>query len=485
MSTAAKDITESEPRNASEAEIRQAFERQQSFALTLRTSTAEERIERIKRLRDAMMARREEIRAAGYADYRKPPAEVDLTEIFPVLAEVRHTVKHLRKWMKPRRVAPTLPMFGTKSEIRTEPKGVSLIISPWNYPLNLTFTPLVSALAAGCTAVLKPSEMTPNMSALMVKIIRETFDDQEVAIFEGDAQVANTLLEMPFDHVFFTGSPAIGKIVMEKAARNLASVTLELGGKSPTIVDETANLKKAAENVVWGKFTNNGQTCIAHDLLYVHESVKDAFLEEARKALRKNYGESLEELKASAHYCRIVNERHFERIRKLLADAREHGAEAVIGGETDADQNFIAPTFLEGVPRDAEIMEEEIFGPLLPVIAFSDLDTVIDDINSRPKPLALYIYGRNRERVERIITETSAGGTCVNHSMVHYMHTGLPFGGVNNSGLGASHGVYGFREFSHERAVLTDKFSSSNLLYPPYTRGKQKLIDGLIGLYRR
>ncbi|HYW04810.1 MAG TPA: aldehyde dehydrogenase family protein [Gammaproteobacteria bacterium] len=485
MSTAADELEQGSPQNASEAEIREAFHKQQARALELRKSTLEERIEKIRRLRDAVLARREELQRAGAADYRKPSVEVDLTEIFPILTEVKHTIKHLRKWARPRKVRATLPLFGTRSEIRYEPKGVSLIISPWNYPVNLTFCPLVSALAAGCTAILKPSEMTPNLSRVMVEIVRETFDERDVAIFEGDAQVASTLLDLPFDHIFFTGSPAVGRIVMAAAAKHLSSVTLELGGKSPTIVDRSANIRKAARNVVWGKFTNNGQTCIAHDLLYVESGVKNAFVAEATQALHEVFGATTEEQKRSPDYCRIVNNRHFERISGLLDDARERGARTLVGGDTDAGENFIAPTLLEGVDKDAGIMQEEIFGPILPVIAFDDLDTVIADINSRPKPLALYVYGKDNDRIEKILRETSAGGTCINHSMVHYMHNNLPFGGVNNSGIGASHGIYGFREFSHARAVLRDRFSTSSQLYPPYNDKVKKQVNMALRLFRK
>lgn len=481
MGTAADDL----PGGAGGGAIRDTFRKQQTHALALRDAPLAERLARIRRLRDAVAARRAQVQQAAAADYRKPAVEVDLTEILPVLTEARHAIRHLHRWAGTRRVRSTLATFGTRASIRYEPKGVSLIISPWNYPLNLTFSPLVSALAAGCTAILKPSEMTPNMSAVMADIVREAFDEHEVALFEGDARVAGELLELPFDHIFFTGSPAVGRVVMAAAAKHLASVTLELGGKSPTIVDRSANLRKAARNVVWGKFTNNGQTCIAHDLLYVHASVKEAFVAEATKALHEIFGTTPEEQRHSPDYCRIVNDRHFARISRLLEDARRRGARTLVGGYTDPADNFVAPTLLEALDPDADIMQEEIFGPVLPVIAFDDLDWVIADINGRPKPLALYVYGRDRGRIDRLLRKTSAGGTCINHSMIHYLHNNLPFGGVNNSGIGASHGVYGFHEFSHARAVLHDRFSITSRLYPPYTDKVRRQVNLALRLFGR
>lgn len=467
MNTAAEQLSQAP--NASENDIQRVFDKQKVHARALRKSTASERIAKLKKLEKVVLDRAEDIKKAAAADFRKPTLEVDLSEIFPIVSEIRHAKKKLKKWMKPRRVRATSSMMGTKAEIRYEPRGVCLIISPWNYPVNLTFGPLVSAIAAGNTAMIKPSEMTPHCSALMREIVTDIFDEQEVAIFEGDAQVAQALLKLPFDHIFFTGSPAIGKIVMEAASKNLTSVTLELGGKSPVIVDESANLKKAARNVAWGTFSNNGQTCIAHDHLYVHQNVKDDFLTELHKAVSEMYGATAEEQDQNPDYCRMVNSRHFERVNKLLRDAIDRGARPIIGGQTRAEENYIAPTVLTDVPQNAAVMEEEIFGPLLPIIPYSNIEQPIREINGRPKPLALYIYSRNKANIERVLEETSAGGSCVNHSLVHFLHGNLPFGGVNNSGIGNSHGYYGFRAFSHERAVLRESYSSTPMLYPPYT----------------
>ncbi|HLQ86040.1 MAG TPA: aldehyde dehydrogenase family protein, partial [Salinisphaeraceae bacterium] len=289
------------------------------------------------------------------------------------------------------------------------------------------------------------------------------------AVVEGDAAVAQELLALPFDHIFFTGSPQVGKLVMEAAAKSLASVTLELGGKSPTIVGPTANLKKAARNIVWGKFANNGQTCIAPDYVYVHEDVRSAFAEAVDKALHKLYG-AQERIANNADYCRMVNDRHYERVSAIIDDAKNRDATILRGGERDATERFIAPTVIGDVPADARLMQEEIFGPVLPILTYRDTDEVIAGINGRPKALALYLFARDKTVSERIIAETSAGGTSINTTLMHYMHGRLPFGGVNNSGIGSAHGHWGFKAFSHERAVLRNRFAPVFLFMPPYGR---------------
>lgn len=457
--------------------MQRVFNAQQAKALELRRSTVEERIQKIEKILAAVETYRQDIYQAAAADMRKPETEVELTEIYSVLTEGRHTIKHLRSWMKPQKVKTPMAMLGTSGEIRYEPKGVCLIVSPWNYPLNLTFGPLISCIAAGNTAMLKPSEMTPHLSALMARIVGELFEENEVAIFEGAVEVSTALLELPYDHIFFTGAPAIGKVVMAAAAKHLTSVTLELGGKSPVIVDQSANLKDAARNILWGKTTNCGQTCIAPDYLYVHESIKDEFLAECRAYLSKAFGKVDSERRTSPDFGRIVNQRHFKRISNLLDDATERGAKVEIGGDRDADSCYIAPTLLSNVPDDSAIMEEEIFGPLFPIHTYSDVDTVIDYINSKPKPLALYIFSKDKARTEHILQNTTSGGSAINHTIIHILNGNLPFGGVNNSGLGSSHGIFGFKAFSHERAVLTNTASSMHLFYPPYTGIVKKLVN--------
>ncbi len=465
-------------------QMQSAFEAQGPKALTLRSSTAFDRIARIKALREALLAQREALYAAFAQDMRKSKAEVEATELMPVLDEMRHVIGSLKGWMKPKRAWPTSTSLGLKARIHYQPRGRVLIIAPWNYPLNLCLGPLVSALAAGNTAILKPSEMTPAVSALISKIIASVFDRSEVALFEGAMATSQTLLAMPFDHIFFTGSPAVGKVVMAAAAKNLTSVTLELGGKSPTIVDETADISMAAENIMWGKFINSGQTCIAPDYLYVHASVKEAFVQACLVALNKLYGQDSSRA-ANPDLTHIVNLRHTQRLSGILEDAKQRGARVLVGGQVDEDAHFVAPTLIEGATADSRILNEEIFGPLLPIAEYSDLQTVISHINAQPKPLALYVFSRDSARTQRLLSETSSGGACVNHCMVHYAHGNLPFGGVNNSGIGSGHGYFGFKAFSHERAVLTGGWLRTEKFFaPPFTEKRFAFIRRIVNSLR-
>lgn len=454
--------------------IQQAFDEQRNTALRLRQSTVAERKAKITKLRDAVLAHQEAIVQAGWADFRKPAAEVDLTEVLPVVAEANDALRNLKSWMKPKGVWPSRMMVGTKGYMQYEPKGRCLIISPWNYPVNLSLGPLVSAIAAGNTAIIKPSEMTPNAAAVISKIVREVFDPSEVTVIEGDAPVSQALLALPFDHIFFTGSPAIGKVVMAAAAKHLTSVTLELGGKSPTIVDETADIELAAKNILWAKFTNNGQTCIAPDHIFVHERVREAFVAACASKMKEVYGENPQR---SESLARVVNSRHTGRIDSLLQDAVARGAKVLAGGQTDLNDSYIAPTLLGDIPNDALIMQEEIFGPLLPVITFSRLDEVIARINAEPKPLALYMWSRNEANIQRVMQQTTSGGACINHCVVQFLHGNLPFGGVNNSGIGSAHGHHGFKAFSHERAVVRTRIMLAKMFFPPYTPLTRKLIS--------
>lgn len=456
-------------------QIDDVFARQQLYALELRKSDYKQRLAVLDRFEQAFRESEEKIYQSAADDFSKPQAEVDMSEIMAVLAELKHVRKNLKKWMKPVSVMPTASMIGTSSKIVKEPKGVTLVVSPWNYPFNLTFGPMIWSIAAGNTVIIKPSEMTPNMSAVIADIVERAFRPEEVSLFQGEADVASYLTALPFDHIFFTGSPAVGKHVMAAAAKNLTSVTLELGGKSPVIVDKSVNIKKAVQSIAWGKFSNNGQTCIAPDYLYVHESVKDQFVRELTACVEKQYGLG-NNAKDNGDYCKVVNTSHYNRINRLLEDAKSQGGKLITGGQIDDAGRFIAPTLIEGMASDSAIMEEEIFGPLLPVITFSNIEEVIDVVNSKPKPLALYIYSTDKRNIDKVLRETSAGDTCVNQTMMHFLHHNLPFGGVNNSGIGKSGGVWGFNAFTHERSVLNDKFSSASMLHPPYTPKVRKLI---------
>jgi aldehyde dehydrogenase (NAD+) len=426
-----------------------------------------------------VIARTEDWYRAAQADFGKPAAEVDLGEILPVCVEANDAIRNLKKWMKPRRVWPTLLTLGTRSHVQYQPRGRCLIIGPFNYPVNLTLGPLVSAIAAGNTAIVKPSELTPQLSALIAEVVREVFAEDEVAVVLGDAQLAIELQKLPFDHVFFTGSPAIGKLVMAAAAQHLASVTLELGGKSPTIVDASADLRLAAKNIMWAKFANAGQTCIAPDHVYVHESVKDEWVRCCQQELQKAYGRDLQQQQRSPHLARIVNARHTSRVSSLLDDAKARGAQVLTGGEALVNERFMQPTLLAQTPADARVMHEEIFGPLLPVIGFESLDQVIAAINAAPKPLALYIYSRTQAHIDQVLQQTASGGACVNHALVQFLHGRLPFGGVNNSGIGNAHGHYGFKAFSHERGVVQTQLPLAATLFgagevPPLVRKAMK-----------
>ena len=445
--------------------LQEVFALQAATALRLRQSTWQERVAKIRQLRDAVIARTEAWYRAAHADFGKPPGEVDLAEILPVCLEANDAIRHLKKWMKPRRVRPTLLTLGTRSHVQHQPKGRCLIIGPFNYPVNLTLGPLVSAVAAGNTAIVKPSELTPHLSALIAEVVHEVFAEDEVAVLQGDAHLAIELQKLPFDHVFFTGSPAIGKQVMAAAANHLASVTLELGGKSPTIVDASADLRLAARNIMWAKFANAGQTCIAPDHVYVHHSVKDEWVRCCQREIEKAYGSSPQAQQASPHLARIVNTRHASRLGTLLQDATARGARVLTGGAAMPEACFVQPTLLDQTPPDARVMREEIFGPLLPVIGYESLDEVIAAINADPKPLALYIYSRNRSHINQVLSQTTSGGACVNHSLVQFLQGRLPFGGVNHSGIGNAHGHYGFKAFSHERGVVQTQLPLAATLF--------------------
>ena len=456
-------------------EIRRIFDLQKEHQYHIGNTTASVRIEKLKKLHAAVLKYRPQIKEALYADYKKHPSEVDLTEIYPVTSEIKDAKSNIRSWMRGKKVKTPIAMMGSSSRIKYEPKGVVLIISPWNFPINLTLGPLVSAIAAGNTVMIKPSEMTPNASAVMKKLIAEVFDEKEVTLLEGGVSTSVDLLKMPFNHIFFTGAPSIGKIVMKAAAEHLTSVTLELGGKSPTIVDETANIDLAAKRTAWSKFVNNGQVCIAPDYIYVHESKKQTFIDAFKKHIKSFYkGDAAKE----PSYARIVNERHYHRIKGYVDDALSKGAKIEIGGSFDENQDYISPTLITSVSKESSLMIEEIFGPILPLYGYSDLNEVIKEINTREKPLALYIYSKKKKNINHILDNTRAGGSCINHNAAHFFNPNLPFGGSNNSGIGKAHGRDGFESFSNARGVLNQHVPNAlDLLVPPYNDFKQKLID--------
>ncbi|MBA4853525.1 aldehyde dehydrogenase family protein [Emticicia sp. BO119] len=460
-----------------ETDIEALFRLQKKNLSNIAATSSKERIVKIKKVMQWVLDNQERIAEALGADYQKNLFEVKVSEVMPVVSEAKFIIKHLDKWMRAESVETPLKMLGTTSKIVHEPKGNCLIMSPWNYPFNLTLKPLLQALAAGNAVIIKPSEIVVNASILLVEMINELFPRNEVAVVEGDARIATTLLDLPFNHIFFTGSPAIGKIVMQAASKHLASVTLELGGKSPTIVDETADTKFAAQTIAAEKFLNNGQTCIAPDYILIHRSKTRQFIEEMGNYIQKMYGNDVSQ---SPDYCRIVNEKHFSRIKGLIDDALVKGAKIAIGGDTNLTENFIEPTVVSHVTNEMRIMQDEIFGPVLPIVEFNHLEEVSDYINAGEKPLALYMFSKKRSHIDYIIQNTSSGAVVINETTIHYLQNNLPFGGVNNSGIGKSFGKYGFEEFSNKKAVVENKFSTFNMFHPPASKRVMKMLDMVI-----
>jgi aldehyde dehydrogenase (NAD+) len=451
-------------------------------APALRQEDAAARGQRLQRLVEWLAAHRTDIQQALYQDFRKPVAETDVTEIWPSLVEAKHTLRNLKKWMALRRVGTPLALMGTKSWVQIEPKGVVLIIAPWNYPFYLAIDPLISAIAAGNAVVIKPAEQTSATSALLRRLCKELFQADEVLVLEGGREVATELLRLPWDHIFFTGSPQIGKIVMRAAAEHLSSVTLELGGKSPAIVDATANLRDAAEKIVWGKFLNAGQTCVAPDYLLVQASVQADLVAELKTAIQKFYNAAGTGIEQSESFARIVNEHHFARIASLLEDAQARGATVAVGGTLHAPQRYIEPTLLTNVPAGAAVLEEEIFGPLLPILPFDDLPEAAAYINARLKPLAQYVFTTSKQNRRYLLDNIAAGGAAINETIIQLAHPELPFGGVGNSGLGKAHGHAGFLAFSNEKSVLQQRIGRTGIktMYPPYTSHVKQLIGWLL-----
>ncbi len=460
-----------------QSRINEIWNKQQARQSLVNRSSAEERILKLKRMLNWIQENRSRVHEAVSSDFKKPLEEVDLTEIWMNTTELKFAIRNLRKWMRPKSVRRTLATISAKSWIQYEPKGVVLIIAPWNYPLTLSIGPLVSAIAAGNCAIIKPSEFTPNASRILNEMVTELFPEDEVAVIEGDYHVAEALQEKPFNHVFFTGSPEVGKKVMNAASKHLASVTLELGGKSPTIVDKTARIHDAVKKIVYGKFLNSGQTCIAPDYLLAHEDIHDELVGALKNEIDRVFGKTAKERENSTSFGRLVHNRHFNSLKTAAENTLEKGGILEIGGDTDEESKWFSPTVISNISPNSPIMDNEIFGPILPIIKYSTIDLAISIIESNPKPLALYIFSQDEGIIQRLLTETSAGGTCINDTVMHYLQMNLPFGGVNNSGIGKAHGWFGFEAFSNRRAVLRQsRFSPIMLITPPYNSFKRKLI---------
>lgn len=447
-------------------------EAQKQFFETGRTRDLAFRICQLQLLADAMRKNETVLEEALKKDLGKSAFEFYATEIGFVLADIRYTIQNLQKWSAPKRVRTPLYLFPGKSKIQKEPYGSVLILGPYNYPVQLLAEPLIGAIAAGNCAVLKPSELTPHVSKAMYQIVHSTFKEEYIACVEGGVEVNQELLSQKFDYIFFTGSERVGRIVMKAAAENLTPVTLELGGKSPVIIEKTANIKEAARRIAWGKLMNAGQTCVAPDYVLVDESRKQQFLTEMKNAFFHLYGK---EIKKNPHFGRIVNERHMERLQKILEQDAKY---LFCGGEADALQRYIEPAILDlGKDQNAASMQEELFGPILPVLSYHKLEDAVRFVNKRAKPLALYLFTKKRSAERFVLERVSSGGVCVNDTISHLINPDLPFGGVGASGMGQYHGKYSFDTFTHEKSVFY-KPADWNLpvCYPPFTKGKMNLV---------
>ncbi|WP_425389754.1 aldehyde dehydrogenase family protein [Ekhidna sp.] len=460
---------------ATQSHIRDLFEGVKKHSIRLRTSSIQERKALLNKLEGWIMSNRSNIHDAVYNDLQKPHHETDITEVFVVLSEIRKAKKNLKSWMMSKPAASSITYLGTKAYTQYEPKGACLIIAPWNYPFQLAVGPLVSALAAGNTAIVKPSEFAESTSELILRMCKEVFKPEEVSVVLGAVKESQELISLPFDHIFFTGSPQVGKIVMEAASKHLTSVTLELGGKSPTIVDEKVNIKDAAEKIAWGKWLNAGQVCIAPDYLFVHERVREKLVDELTVQSEKLYG-------TKESYGGIISRQHHNRINDLMADAINKGADIEFGGKSDRDNLRFTPTLLSNVSKDSRVLEEEIFGPILPLMVYTDISEVIEFINRKPKPLALYVFSKRQSIIEKVKKETSSGMMAINDVVLQFAHPNLPIGGVNNSGIGKAHGHAGFIAFSNEKAVVKQRtgWTMTKSVYPPYSTVKKFMIDFMV-----
>ncbi len=426
--------------------MKNTLEEQRKLFASGKTKSFEFRTDMLSRLREAILHFEGDILEALRSDLNRSKVAGYTTEIHHCLAEISFALKNLKRWMRPQRVGGSKLFPLSRGSVVCEPLGTCLIISPWNYPFSLAILPLIASVAAGNCTVIKPSEISKNTETVIFEMISEYFDKEYISVFCGGPEISKELLKERFDYMFFTGGETVGKIVMKAAAENVTPVTLELGGKSPCIVDEDCDVRKAARRITWGKFLNAGQTCVAPDYLLVQENAKDKLIAGIQECILEFYGENPQD---SGDYGRIINENHFSRLDELLKEG-----EVIFGGKTNRERLYISPTLIEEIPEDAKIMKEEIFGPLLPVLEFGHVSEAVDFVNGRPKPLALYVFSRNKDFQRKIISETSSGGVCINDTIVHLTAPRLPFGGVGNSGFGKYHGKAGFDTFSNQKSVL-------------------------------
>ena len=450
--------------------IRDKFNNSKAFFNTHKTKNLKFRKQQLKLLSKNIKNHENELLDALYKDLGKSKVEAYATEIGMLLKSIKLMRKELKNWSKTKQTDTPLYLFPTKSYIKKEPYGTVLIIGPFNYPVQLVFEPLIGAIAAGNTAIVKPSELTPHVAIVIKDIIEDTFDEAYVSVVEGGIEETQTLLSLPFDYMFFTGSEKVGKIVYEAAARKLIPVTLELGGKSPVIVDDTANIKVASERISFGKFTNAGQTCVAPDYILVQRKVKNDLIKALKKTITEFYGENIEK---RPDFGRIVNQKHFNRLNDLI---QIHKDNVVFGGNSSKEDLYIEPTLLDNITNDNKIMKEEIFGPILPIITYDNFDEVLEIIQSKSKPLSLYLFSEDENMTHRVVEELSFGGGAINDTLMHLANPNLPFGGVGSSGIGQYHGKYSFDTFSHMKSyTFKSTRLESSLFFPPY-KGKFKYI---------
>ncbi|BEJ45875.1 aldehyde dehydrogenase [Staphylococcus epidermidis] len=450
--------------------IRDKFNNSKAFFNTHKTKNLKFRKQQLKLLSKNIKNHENELLDALYKDLGKSKVEAYATEIGMLLKSIKLMRKELKNWSKTKQTDTPLYLFPTKSYIKKEPYGTVLIIGPFNYPVQLVFEPLIGAIAAGNTAIVKPSELTPHVAIVIRDIIEDTFDETYVSVVEGGIEETQTLLSLPFDYIFFTGSEKVGKIVYEAAARKLIPVTLELGGKSPVIVDDTANIKVASERISFGKFINAGQTCVAPDYILVQRKVKNDLIKALKKTITEFYGENIEK---SPDFGRIVNQKHFNRLNDLI---QIHKDNVVFGGNSSKEDLYIEPTLLDNITNDNKIMKEEIFGPILPIITYDNFDEVLEIIQSKSKPLSLYLFSEDENMTHRVLEELSFGGGAINDTLMHLANPNLPFGGVGSSGIGQYHGKYSFDTFSHMKSyTFKSTRLESSLFFPPY-KGKFKYI---------
>jgi acyl-CoA reductase-like NAD-dependent aldehyde dehydrogenase len=451
--------------------VSDTIRQQREFFATGKTKDVDFRIEQLKNLKSAIVSNQSRIVDAVKADLNRPEYEAYFE--IAAIAEVNYAIKNVKSWAKPKKVPTSIDQFPASARIYPEPLGVVLIIGPWNYPFQLMISPLVGAIAAGNCAILKPSEIASHTSEVVADMISKTFDPAYICAIEGGVEISKQLLAEKFDHIFFTGGTKIGKIVMAAAAKHLTPVTLELGGKSPCIVDSDIQIEYTAKRIAWGKFINAGQTCIAPDYLLVDKKVKPALMQAIKAALHEFYGDDPQQ---SPDYSRIINQHHLGRLTEFIKDG-----EIVAGGQTNAEDKYIAPTVIDKVSWDSPVMQDEIFGPILPVLEYDELGDAIAQINARPKPLALYLFSKDKEKQKRVLRETSSGGVCINDTVMQVGVTTLPFGGVGDSGIGSYHGKASFDTFSHQKSVLQKSFLLDlKWRYAPYL-GKLDLIKKIIG----